>query len=119
MSTEEALALIVSEASADGDGLLSSVRRGEEPGSERMRRLISALGIVFHSLEGQGALDRGLAAALFALGSEVPLTISSWANKGHVWRRDFMGDEVYELLMRVQSIFDDRRLEPGQVETIH
>lgn len=119
MSLEESVALIISEASPDGDSLLASVRRGEEPGVERMRGLISALGTVFRSLKGYTELDRNLAAALFILGSDVPLTISSLASKGHAWRSGFMEDEIYELLMGVQSIFEDKGFEPEQPEVVH
>ncbi|HEV2913427.1 MAG TPA: hypothetical protein VGX92_09105 [Pyrinomonadaceae bacterium] len=118
MSTDDAVALIISEADA-GNGLLSSLRAGEDPGTERMRQLISALSIVFQSLGGQTELDRHLAAALFTLGSDVPLTISALASKGQNWRRGFMEVEVYELLMGVQSIFEDRWLEPEPAETVH
>jgi len=47
------------------------------------------------------------------------LSISSWASKGHVWRKGFMEEEVYELLVAVQSVFDDRWIEPYETETIH
>jgi hypothetical protein len=120
MSLEDAVALIINEARAgEGDGLLASVRRGEDPGAERMRLLVSALQTVFHSLRGQAELDRQLAAALFTLGSDVPLTISSQAGRGQTWRRGFMEEEVYELLMGVQSIFEDRWLDAEPLETIH
>ena len=115
MSPEEAIALIISEA----DRLPSSVRNGDDPGAERMRRLVSALAVVFHALGGRGEIDRRLASALFTLGSDVPLTISSLANKGHVWRKGFMEDEVYELLVGVQSIFEDRGFEAEAGETVH
>lgn len=119
MSEEEAVALIISEASADGDGLLVSVRSGEDPGAERMRRLVSALAVLYHSLRGQGVIDRRLASALFTLGSDVPLTISSLAGKGHSWRKGFMENEVYELLVGVQSIFEDREFEAEADGTVH
>lgn len=119
MTPEDAVSLIISEARADGDSLLSSVREGLDPGQERMRRLISALRTVFNSLTKRAELDRHLAAALFTLGSDLPLTISSLASKGQTWRRGFMEDEVYELLMGVQGIFEDRWPEPEPPETIH
>jgi hypothetical protein len=119
MNTEDAVALIISEARAGGDSLLANVRQGLDPGRERMRELISALRTVFHSLDKQAELDRHLAAALFTLGSDVPLTISSLASRGQMWRKEFMEEEVYELLMGVQSIFEDRWLEPETTETIH
>ena len=115
MNPEEAIALIISE----GDSLLASVRGGEDPGAERMSRLVSALAVVFHSLSGQTEIDRKLASALFTLGSDVPLTISSLASKGHVWRKGFMESEVYELLVGVQSIFEDRGFEAEAGETVH
>ncbi len=120
MSLEDAVALIISEARAGGgDGLLMRVRNGEEPGPERMRQLISALKTIYDSLHGQAELDRQLAAALFTLGSDVPLTISSQASRGQSWRKGFMEEEVYELLMGVQSIFEDRWLAAGPEETVH
>jgi hypothetical protein len=120
MSLEDAVALIISEARAQGgNGLLVCVRNGEEPGAERMRQLIAALRTVFNSLHGQAELDRQLAAALFSLGSDVPLTISSQASRGQIWRRGFMEEEIYELLMGVQSIFEDKWFEPEPVETVH
>lgn len=119
MTLEQSVALIISEASPVEDSLLSSVRRGEDPGIERMHGLIAALGTVFRSLKGHTELDRNLAAALFILGSDVPLTISSLASKGHPWRSGFMENEIYELLMGVQSIFEDKGFEPEQPEVIH
>ncbi|HEY0404677.1 MAG TPA: hypothetical protein VGC89_03050, partial [Pyrinomonadaceae bacterium] len=82
MNLEEALSIIFSEARADGEGLLVTVKGGDDPGAARMSELNSALGLLFQSLEGQTELNRRLAAALFTLGSDVPLTISSWASKG-------------------------------------
>ena len=119
MNLEEALSIIFSEARADGEGLLVTVKGGDDPGAARMSELNSALGLLFQSLEGQTELNRRLAAALFTLGSDVPLTISSWASKGHLWRKDFMEGEVYEMLMWVQSIFEGKWLEPEQAETVH
>jgi len=119
MTPEDAVSLIISEARADEDSLLASVREGRDPGRERMRRLISALRAVFNALSKQAELDRHLAAALFTLGSDLPLTISSLASKGQSWPREFMEDEIYELLMGVQGIFEDRWPEPEPTETIH
>jgi hypothetical protein len=119
MKEEDAIALIIAEARAEGDSLLASVRQGQDPGHERMRQLILALRTVFDALGKQAELDRHLAAALFTLGSDVPLTISSLASKGQTWRREFMETEVYELLMGVQSIFEDRWLDAEPTETVH
>ena len=119
MTEEQAAALIISEARGNGDSLLALVRGGEDPGAERMRRLVSALAVVFHSLGGRREIERRLAGALFTLGSDVPLTISSLASKGHAWRKRFMEDEVYELLVGVQSIFEDRSFEAESGDTVH
>lgn len=120
MNLEDAVALIISEARTSSDSLLTDVRNGEDPGTERMRQLTLALRTVFQSVNGQAELDRHLAAALFTLGSDVPLTISSLATKGQSWRRGFMETEVYELLLAVQSIFEDRWLGAEEpTETVH
>ena len=119
MTLEEAVELTISESRMGGDSLLARVRNGEDPGTERMQQLISALSTLFHSLAGQAELPRTLAAALYTLGSDVPLTISSLASQGHSWRRGFMEVEVYDLLMVVQSIFEDRWLDSEQAETVH
>jgi hypothetical protein len=120
MTLKAAVELILSEAHEGGRDLRATVRKGEDPGQARMETLITALGTVFESLQGHTELDRHLAAALFTLGSDVPLTISSWANKGHIWRKGFMEREVYRLLTSVQAIFEGRRLdaEPNP-ETVH
>lgn len=119
MTPDEAVSLIISEARPDGDSLLAHVREGQDPGSLRMQTLVSALRTIFNSLGKRAQLDRPLAAALFALGSDLPLTISALASRGQTWRREFMEDEVYQLLMGVQGIFEDRWPEPEPPETIH
>src|ERR1051325_11292406 len=118
MSPDHATALIIAEADPAGDSLLASVRNGEAPATERMRQLITALATLFHSLKDQATLDRRLAAALYRLGSDVPLTISSRATKGQSWRKGFMEVEVYELLVGVESIFEDRRMAEDETEAI-
>jgi hypothetical protein len=118
MTQEEAKALIISEVDLNRDSLLACVRMGEDPGTERMAQLISALATIFHSVSGQTTLDRNLAAALFRLGSDVPLTISSRASQGQSWRPGFMEVEVYELLVGVESIFEDRRMEIDEPSAI-
>jgi plasmid stabilization system protein ParE len=120
MTPEDAVALIIAEAREGDDSLITNVRAGQDPGPERMRQLIQALRTVFRSLARKAELDRHLAAALYTLGSDVPLTISSLASKGQAWRKEFMEQEIYELLIGVQGIFEDRWLdEPEPSETIH
>src|SRR5918997_1384695 len=82
MSEREAVALVISEARSDGDSLLAAVRNGEDPGTGRMRRLISALAVIFHSLGGRGEIDRRLASALFTPGPNGSFKISSFAKRG-------------------------------------
>lgn len=119
MNEAEAVGLIILEARNEGDSLLAIVRGGEDPGAERMHRLVSALAVIFHSLGGRVEIDRRLASALFTLGSDVPLTISSLAGKGHLWRKGFMEDEVYQLLVGVQSIFEDSEFRAEAGESVH
>ena len=120
MTLQEALELILSESHEGGADLPGVIRRGDDPGSERMARLTAALATVFESLAGHTEINRQLAAALFTLGADVPLMVSSWASKGHVWRPEFMEEEIYKLLTAVQSIFEDRSLDAGPaMPTVH
>jgi hypothetical protein len=113
MTLKEAIELILSESHAGGADLPGAVRRGEDPGSERMQQLSAALTTVFESLAGHTEINRQLAAALFTLGADVPLMVSAWANKGHTWRTEFMQQEIYKLLTGVQSIFEGRTVDEG------
>jgi hypothetical protein len=119
MNLEEAVKLIINEAHKSDGSLSAVIRTGADPGAQRMHDLISAIKIVFHALEGHGDLDRRLAAALFTLGSDIPLMVSHQANQGQQWRKGFMEDEIYQMLMGLQSIFEDRWLGPVESETIH
>ncbi len=120
MTLTEAVELILSEAHEGGRNLRATVRKGEDPGAERMDAIIAALDTIFDSLHGHSEMNRHLAAALFTLGSDVPLMISSWASKGHVWRNGLMEREVYRMLTGVQAIFEGRRLETDpSPETVH
>jgi hypothetical protein len=120
MTLTEAIELILSESHAGGADLPGVVRRGEDPGSERMRQLSDALAAVFESLAGHTEINRQLAAALFTLGADVPLIVSAWANKGHTWRPEFVQHEIYKLLTGVQSIFEGRALDEGPAPpTVH
>ena len=120
MTIHEAVELILSESHPGGADLPGVIRRGDDPGNARMQRLIAALNVVFDSLTGHTEINRSLAAALFTLGADVPLMVSSWASRGHVWRHGFMEEEVFKLLTAVQSIFEGRHLESGPApETVH
>ncbi|HXG86718.1 MAG TPA: hypothetical protein VNJ02_00165 [Vicinamibacterales bacterium] len=119
MTLKEAVELILSESHEGGQNLPGVIRLGQDPGAPRMEQLSDALETIFQSLQGHTELDRHLAAALFTLGSDVPLMVSSWANKGHVWRREFMETEVYKLLTGVQAIFEGRRMDEPQIPTVH
>jgi len=120
MTLQEAIELILSESHEGGADLPGVIRRGEDPGTERMERLIAALGTVFESLTGHTEINRQLAAALFTLGADIPLMVSAWAGKGHVWRPEFMEQEIYKLLTGVQSIFEGRSFDAGPAPpTVH
>ena len=120
MTLNEALELILSESHEGGADLPGVIRRGEDPGTERMERLIAALHTVYESIAGHTEINRQLAAALFTLGADVPLMVSALANKGHVWRPHFMEQEIYKLLTSVQSIFEGRSLDAGPAApTVH
>lgn len=88
------------------DGIVVQVRMGQDPGPERMKRLNSALQELDEILRGQTTLDRRLAYAFWALGTYVNQNLHSWAREGRQWRPELMNEELYELLMHVEYLFE-------------
>jgi hypothetical protein len=109
LPSAEAREIVLREARSD-DGLVLCVRQGDDPGPERMHRLISALRILYDDLEGQDSIDRNLAAALHALRIHVCETVSS-SKCSRVWRDEFVALEVYRLAASIESIFEGRWIE--------
>ena len=91
------------------DGLPVCVRMLEDPGPERMRRLLLALRVVFDGLHGRSAIDRRLAGALYYFSACVFQPVTSGA-RGVKWRDEFVATEVVRLEAAVESIFIDVRV---------
>jgi hypothetical protein len=108
MTFDEACSLIVREGGGDagGDGGLPvCVRVGDDPGAERMRRLVLALRVVFDGLAGREAVDRKLAGALYGLALYVVVPVGS-GTRSRAWRAEFVDVEVVRLGAAVESIFE-------------
>jgi hypothetical protein len=112
MTIEEARDLIVREglppADLADDSVYVMLRMGDDPGPERMRGLLGAMGAVFLALRDHREIDRRLAAALWILGETATSHIASWAFEAGTssWRKGFQ-DEVAQLQTVIQSIFLD------------
>jgi hypothetical protein len=97
--------LILHEAFAV-DGILISIRMGQDPGRARMRRLNRALEELDGILRGQSTLDRRLAYACWALASHVDRNIRSWDREGREWPAELMNEELIGLLIHVENLFE-------------
>jgi len=107
MTFDEAYRLIVREGGGDtgGDGGLPvCVRAGDDPGAERMGRLLVALRVVFDGLAGREVIDRELAGALYGLALYVVVPVGSGL-RSRAWRGEFVEVEVVRLGAAVESIF--------------
>lgn len=111
MDTTEARQLILEEG-IGSDGIVVLFRMGEDPGPDRMARVVEAIRVVFDDLSGAETLDRQLAYALFGLGTYTESQVSSWIRAGRTWRDDFTAMELPALLMAVESIFADEWADP-------
>ena len=78
---------------------------GDDPGPERMARIIAATRVVFEELRGAEAVDRRLAYALYGLACYCESEVVSWAGRGHSWRRALTDRELPALLTAVESVF--------------
>jgi len=88
------------------DGIPVLIRMGQDPGRERMKRLNRALAELEEILRGQTTLDRRLAYAFWALATYVDQNIRSWAREGREWPPELMNEELIELLMKVEYLFE-------------
>ncbi len=103
MKPHEAVQLILDEGLAP-DGIVVRLRMGDDPGAERMARLIAALRTVFDDLAGAETLDRQLAYALFALACHGESPVESWGRQGRSWRSELVEMELPTLLLAVESV---------------
>ncbi|HYE20434.1 MAG TPA: hypothetical protein VEA69_18450 [Tepidisphaeraceae bacterium] len=104
LTFEAAQTLIMREAQGE-EGLPVCVRSGDDPGAERMARLVGALWEVYLGLQDQASIDRRLAAALHALSSYVFHQVAS-GTRSRSWRDEFVAREVVQLGEAIESIFE-------------
>jgi hypothetical protein len=104
VESAEARDLIVFE-SYDADGVLGALRMCDDPGPERMRRLLLALRCLFEDLRGATSIDRRLAAALHGLAVYSESYSLSGSMQGYKWREGLIVDEIPALGLAVESIF--------------
>ena len=105
MNYDQARELILWEAN-DMNGLVVCVRGGDDPGPERMARLLLALRVVFDDLHGQATLERMLASALHAFTFHVLGQVTD-GPRSTAWRDEFVEIEVVRVAAAVESIFED------------
>jgi len=105
MKPQQAKELILQEGRGEG-GIMLFLRMGRDPGPVRMHGLIHAIRMLFNSMGGRYKIERDVAAALFALGTEMPAQIESWRRSGCVWREDLVQRELVRLMLAVESVFE-------------
>ncbi len=115
MRLSQAKTLILHEGRGE-DGVVNTLRLGRDPGPARMGELIGAIRVLFRHMQGQGRINRDVAAALFALGTEVPAQVESWGRNGGVWRADLVQRESVLLRLAVESVFEGEWLADDSVE---
>lgn len=104
MNANEARGFLWNE-SCEKDGIVVMLRMGDDPGPDRMGKILLALRCVFEDLNGANAIDRLLAYALHCLANYSESQISSWMRQGRKWRDGLLEEELPNLLMAVESIF--------------
>ena len=104
MDGAEAREVILFE-SYDEDGVLCALRMCDDPGPNRMRRLLRALRSIFEDLRGATVLDRHLASTLHGLAVHSDSYTLAGSMQGYGWREGLITDEVPALVRAVESIF--------------
>ncbi len=108
MTTEEAKALVLREGLAGEntpeDAAFIMLHFGDDPGRGRVRDLLAALKLVCDDLQGEAAIDKSLAAALWTLGN----TANECLYVCEKYRREWPNgttDDVLELIMAIEGVF--------------
>ena len=100
LTLDEAVAIVMFEGypgeEGSDDSLFVLVRMGDDPGTERMEKVIYALNVITTHTGKQHQLDRELVVATWILATEVRGNMQSWARNGLTWRSSFPR-EVEEL----------------------
>lgn len=106
MSRQTALQELVLHEATSMDGIVVLIRMGQDPGRDRMQRLIGALKELDDILRGQTTLDRRLAYAFWALATYVEQNIHSWVREGRQWPPELANEELVDLLISVEYLFE-------------
>ena len=111
MQFDEAKALVL-ENGVGQEGLVTALRRGDEPSSEWVLRVIEAVSAVYEGTRKDDRLDRDLAGALFSLAVHTGAAVESWRKRGALYRKDLVTLELPRLAAAVESIFNGLWIEP-------
>ena len=106
MSRQTDLEELVLHEATSVDGVLVLIRMGQDPGRDRMKRLIDALKGLDEMLRGQTTLDRRLAHAFWALAFYAQQDIDSWTREGRQWPPELANEEMISLLTYVEYLFE-------------
>ena len=105
-SRQAELEALIFHESCAVDGIAIMIRMGQDPGRERMRRLNSVLQELEELTRGQTTLDRRLAYALFGLAVYPDQETRSWARAGREWPGELVSEELIELVIHVERVFE-------------
>ena len=106
MSRQTDLEELVLREGTSLDGIVVLIRMGQDPGRDRMKRLIGALKELDEILRGQTMLDRRLAYAFWALASYTEQNIRSWTREGREWPPELANEELIDLFTGVEYLFE-------------
>jgi len=106
MSRQTDLEELVLREGTSLDGIVVLIRMGQDPGRDRMKRLIGALKELDKILRGRTTLDRRLAYAFWALATYVEQNIHSWAQEGRQWPPELASEELIDVLTYVEYLFE-------------
>ena len=109
MNVDQARQLVLKEATSE-DGMLVSARMSVMPDRESTLQLAAALEAIFTAIQDEATLDRRLANALFSLSFHLQNEVGSWQRQGSKLREELLSDELPQIYLIIESIFEDEEL---------
>ena len=106
MSRQTDLEELVLHEATSMDGIVVLIRMGQDPGRDRMKRLIGALKELDEILRGQTVLDRRLAYAFWAIAFYTAQHVDSWVREGREWPPELANEEVIDVSTYVEYLFE-------------
>ena len=103
---EEACDLVLREG-LEEQGLCVIVRMGQDPGRERVAKLVRAIRVIYDQLRDEQQVSRPLAYALFAIAFTVQGHVQG-GQRSSEWPDEFVDDEQYQICLAVESVFANR-----------